>query len=144
MDLGFLPALNATLNSAATALLVAGRRHARAGRVDAHRRTMLAATATSAVFLALYVIHKLALGFESRTLHVSGAPKAAYLVLLATHVVLAMTIPVFALALIALGLRDRRALHRRIARIAWPIWIYVSVTGVLIYVILYHLDPALR
>ena len=143
MDLGFLPALNAALNSAATALLVVGRRHARAGRIDAHRRTMLAATATSAVFLVLYVVHKLALGFESRTLHVSGAPKVAYLVLLATHVVLAMTIPVFALALIALGLRDRRELHRRIARVAWPIWMYVSVTGVLIYVILYHLDPAL-
>jgi len=142
MDLAFLPAVNATLNAAATTLLVLGRRHARAGRIDAHRRTMLAATATSAVFLALYVLHKVALGFESRTLHVSGAPKVAYLVLLATHVALAMTIPVFAVALITLGLRDRRERHRRLARVAWPIWMYVSVTGVLIYVVLYHLNPA--
>ena len=143
MDLAFLPAVNATLNSVAATLLVVGHRHARAGRIDAHRRTMLTATATSAVFLALYVLHKATLGFESRTLHVSGVPKAAYLVLLASHVVLAMTIPVFAVALIALGLADRRERHRRLARVAWPIWMYVSVTGVLIYVILYHLNPRL-
>ena len=62
-------------------------------------------------------------------------------VLLFSHVVLAATVPVFAIWLIRLGLRDDRSRHRRVARIAWPIWMYVSVTGVLIYVLLYHLNP---
>ncbi len=62
--------------------------------------------------------------------------------MLATHVVLAMTVPVFAIVLITLGVRGRFERHRRLARVAWPIWMYVSVTGVLIYVLLYHLNPA--
>jgi uncharacterized membrane protein YozB (DUF420 family) len=144
MDLSFLPTVNATLNATAAALLVAGRRFARAGRIAAHRRTMLAAFATSTLFLALYVLHKASRGFESTTFHAEGAAKAAYLVLLFSHVSLAMAIPPLAIALVALGLRDRRERHRRLARWAWPLWMYVSVTGVLIYLLLYPLNPAPR
>ena len=142
MDLSALPALNAALNAVAAALLLRGRWLIRRGHVDAHRRTMLAAFAVSSLFLALYVLHKAARGFESLTFHAEGLAKAAYLALLASHVVLAMAVPVLALSLIAFGLRGRIARHRRLARVAWPIWMYVSVTGILIYLLLYHWNPA--
>lgn len=141
MDLSSLPAVNACLNAAAATLLVIGRRLAKAHRVDAHRRTMLAAFGVSTLFLVLYVAHKASRDFENTTLHVAGAAKLAYLALLFSHVVLAMTVPIFAALLITLGLRGRFETHRRLARWAWPIWMYVSVTGVVIYVVLYHLNP---
>jgi uncharacterized membrane protein YozB (DUF420 family) len=144
MDLSFLPAVNASLNAVAALLLVRGRLLARARRIDAHRRTMIAAFAVSTLFLALYLLHKAARGFESTTLHVEGAAKVAYLLMLASHVLLAMTVPVLAILLIRHGLAGRIAQHRRLARIAWPIWIYVSVTGVLIYLLLYQWNPALQ
>lgn len=141
MDLSFLPAVNAGLNTVAAALLVVGRRLIRQRRIDAHRRTMLCAFAVSTLFLFFYLVHKASKGFESTTLHVSGAAKVAYLAMLFTHVTLAATVPVFAIVLIRFGLRNEIARHRRLARIAWPIWIYVSVTGVLIYLLLYQWNP---
>jgi putative membrane protein len=143
-DPSWLPALNATLNAAAAVLLVVGRRLARRKEIDAHRRTMIAAFGVSSLFLALYVAHKIARGFVHTTFPATGAAKAAYLALLFSHVGLAMAVPPLAIALIALGLRGRFAQHRRLARWAWPIWMYVSVTGVAIYVLLYQLGPALR
>ena len=140
MDLSFLPAVNAGLNGLALTLLVTGRRLVKQGRIDAHRRVMLSAFGVSSLFLFFYVSHKVSRGFESTTFHVEGAAKLAYLVLLFSHVVLAATVPVLAILLIRLGLRDERPKHRRLARIAWPIWMYVSVTGVLIYALLYHLN----
>ena len=144
MDLSFLPAVNAALNATATALLIHGRRCARRGELDAHRRTMLAAFAVSSLFLVLYLVHKAWRGFENTTFQAEGLAKAAYLALLASHVTLAMVVPVLAIALVVLGLRDLRERHRRLARLAWPIWMYVSVTGVLIYLVLYHLNPVPR
>ena len=129
------------LNALAASLLLVGRRLARAGRLEAHKRVMISAFGVSTVFLVSYLTHKWMRDFENTTFHAVGLAKAAYLAMLATHVVLAMTVPVFALVLIRLGLRDDRARHRRIARIAWPIWMYVSVTGVVIYILLYHLNP---
>ena len=144
MDLSALPALNASLNAIAAVLLVRGRALIRRGRVDAHRRTMLTAFAVSALFLALYLLHKASRSFENTTFHAEGMAKLAYLILLFSHVALAATVPVFAITLVTLGLRGRIARHRRLARVAWPIWMYVSVTGVVIYVLLYHLNPATR
>jgi putative membrane protein len=141
VDLEFLPAVNASLNAAAACCLVVGRRLAKRGRVVAHRRTMLAAFAFSSLFLALYVAHKVSRSFESTPFHVEGAAHVAYLVLLASHVALAMAIPPLAITLVTLGLRGRFASHRRLARFAWPVWMYVSVTGVLIYLLLYQLNP---
>jgi uncharacterized membrane protein YozB (DUF420 family) len=141
VDLSFLPALNACLNALAASLLVVGRRLVRRGRVDAHRRTMLAAFAVSSLFLACYVIHKVSRGFENTTFHAEGAAKLAYLALLASHVTLAMTVPPLAIALVVLGLRGSLPRHRRLARVAWPIWMYVSVTGVVIYLLLYPFNP---
>lgn len=142
MDLSFLPGVNAALNATAAVLLVVGRQLARKRRFEAHRRVMMAAFAVSSLFLVLYVAHKTSRGFVNTAFHVEGVAHVAYLVMLFTHVTLAMTVPVFAIALVVLALRGRRDRHRRLARVAWPIWMYVSVTGVLIYVLLYHLNPA--
>lgn len=140
--LAFLPGVNASLNAAAAALLVVGRALARRGRVAQHRRVMSGAFALSSLFLLLYVLHKVSRGFESTTFHVEGAAKLAYLLVLFSHVTLAMAVPPLAIGLVTLGLRGRVERHRRLARWAWPIWMYVSVTGVLIYVLLYHLNPS--
>jgi uncharacterized membrane protein YozB (DUF420 family) len=141
VDGALLPTLNATLNAVAATLLVWGRRLVKRGEVERHRRVMISAFCVSSLFLFFYVLHKWLRDFENTTFNVEGAAKLAYLVLLATHVTLAALVPVLAITLIVLGLRDRRATHRRLARIAWPIWMYVSVTGVVIYLLLYHLNP---
>ena len=142
MDVSFLPAMNAALNACAAALLVVGRRLVRRGRIDAHRRVMITAFAISSVFLACYVAHKVSRNFENTTFHAEGAARIAYLVLLSSHVVLAAIVPALAITLIVLGLRGRIQRHRRLARWAWPIWMYVSITGVVIYLLLYPLNPA--
>lgn len=142
MDFSFLPTVNASLNAVAAVLLVVGRALVRRGRIDAHRRVMISAFAVSSLFLVLYLVHKASRHFENTTFHAQGAAKVAYLVLLASHVLLAMTVPPLAITLIALGLRGRFERHRRLARVAWPVWMYVSVTGVLIYLLLYHWNPA--
>ena len=141
MDFSALPPINAALNASATVLLVIGRRFAKRGEVERHKRVMLGAFAVSSLFLLLYVTHKVSRSFENTTFNAEGWAKIAYLVLLASHVLLAMTVPVIAIVLIRLGLKDDREAHRRIARVGWPIWIYVSVTGVLIYLLLYPFNP---
>lgn len=145
MESAFLPTVNAVLNACAAALLVVGRGLARRGdarSLDRHKKVMLSAFAVSSLFLVLYVAHKVGRDFENTPFHGEGLAQVGYLALLASHVVLAMTVPPLAIALIVLGLRDRRARHRRLARVAWPIWMYVSVTGVAIYLLLYPLNPA--
>jgi uncharacterized membrane protein YozB (DUF420 family) len=141
MDFSVLPPINATLNAIATVLLVVGRGLARRGEVVRHRLVMIAAFGVSSLFLLLYVSHKVSRNFENTTFNVEGWAKTAYLVLLGSHVLLAMTVPIIAIALIRLGLRDDRERHRRLARIGWPIWLYVSVTGVAIYLLLYPFNP---
>ncbi|MFP6655088.1 MAG: DUF420 domain-containing protein, partial [Myxococcota bacterium] len=84
---------------------------------------------------------KVSRNFENTTFNVEGWAQTAYLVFLASHVLLAMTVPFIAIVLIRYGLKDDRARHRRLARIGWPIWMYVSVTGVIIYLLLYPFNP---
>ena len=141
MDLALLPAINASLNGLATLFLLAGRIAIKRGERERHKRLMVTAFSISSVFLLLYVIHKASRGFESITYNAVGAAKTAYLALLFSHLTLAMTVPVLAIALIYLGVRGRFAGHARLARWAWPIWMYVSVTGVIIYLLLYQLNP---
>lgn len=136
-----LPPVNAALNATAALLLMAGRGLARRGEIERHRLVMISAFGVSSLFLLLYVTHKVSKNFENTTFNAEGWAKGAYLVLLGSHVLLAMSVPVFAIALIVLGLRDDRARHRRVARIGWPIWMYVSVTGVMIYLLLYPFNP---
>lgn len=137
-----LPHINASLNLAATLLLVIGYVQIRRGREAAHRRVMLACFAVSVVFLACYLtyhVHTTAVNrFPS---YPPAAVRWTYYLILLTHVVLAAAVPLLAVVTIALGLADRRALHVRLARWTLPIWLYVSVTGVAVYLLLYHAFP---
>ena len=134
-----LPLVNATLNGLAAVLLVAGWALIKRGRERAHKITMLTAFGVSCVFLTCYLVYHYHVGSVPFT----GPPvvRAAYLTILLTHVVLAATVPFLAGTTIYLGLSDRRQRHRQLARWTLPIWLYVSVTGVVIYVMLYHLYP---
>lgn len=142
----WLPTVNATLNALATLLLVAGYRLIKAKHETAHARVMLSAFGVSIVFLACYLTYHALLLDRTGQGHVTfqGPPPVAavYLVILLTHVSLAAIVPVLAGVTIYLGYRDRRARHRRWAKWTFPIWLYVSVTGVVIYLMLYHLYPA--
>ena len=140
-----LPAVNALLNGTATVLLVAGYVLIKSRRERAHKAVMLAAFGVSILFLACYVVYHVQPDSLQSTRF--GGPPAAryvYLGILIPHVILAAVVPVLAGATIYLGLRDRRAAHRRVARWTLPIWLYVSVTGVIIYGMLYHVYPAPR
>lgn len=135
-----LPALNASLNLLATVLLVTGYVLIRQHREAAHKRAMLAAFGVSTVFLVSYLIYHNAAGHVRFT-----GPQPArtiYLVILLTHIVLAALVPFLAVGTIYLGLAGRLAAHRRLARWTLPIWLYVSITGVVVYVMLYQLYPA--
>ena len=141
MDFSALPAVNASLNAIAGVLLVWGRLAIRRGREALHKRLMIAAFSVSTIFLASYLAHKASRGFQDTTYNAVGLAKTLYLSMLFTHIPLAASVPVMALVLIRFGLTDQRKRHRRLARWAWPIWMYVSVTGVAIYFVLYHFNP---
>ena len=142
MSVTDLPALNAALNGIAGILLVIGLVLIRTGRREAHRKCMLAAFAVSCVFLVSYVTHKALVHGVHTKLGAEGPIRTAYYVMLFTHIVLAAAIVPLALITISRGLRERFDAHRRIARWTWPLWMYVSVTGVLIYFMLYRWYPA--
>ena len=137
MEIADLPALNATLNALATVFLVAGFICIKRGRRDLHKRCMLAALGISALFLTSYVVYHANAG--SRPFPGVGAIRALYFAILVPHVVLAATVLPLALVTTARGLRSQFDRHVRIARWTLPIWLYVSVTGVVIYVMLYQL-----
>jgi uncharacterized membrane protein YozB (DUF420 family) len=132
-----LPAVNATLNAIAGVLLVCGYVMIRRGRVTAHRRLMLSAFATSALFLVCYVIYHANVG--SRPFSGRGPVRAVYFTILITHVLLAAAILPLALITLTHALRARFDRHVPIARWTFPIWLYVSVTGVVVYLMLYRL-----
>jgi len=132
-----LPALNALLNATAAVLLVVGWLLIRAGRREAHRRTMLAALGVSTAFLASYLVYHFQVG--SVRFQGTGAVRAVYLAVLASHTLLAAAVPVLALVTLVRALRRRFDRHRAIARWTLQIWLYVSVTGVVVYWMLYRL-----
>ena len=143
-----LPHLNASLNVLATILLLIGGYLAKQGKYDSHRRVMILCFVVSSVFLGCYLLHKFALWettgqankpFPRDPAIASVAARYTYFTILLTHLILAITVPFLAIAAIVAGLRDRRTAHRQIVRWAWPIWLYVSITGVLVYAMLYHL-----
>ena len=135
-----LPTVNASLNALSAILAVAGWRAIRAGRRERHRALMLSALTCSALFLAGYLT-RLALTGTHR-FPGGGALRAAYLALLGSHTLLAAAALPLVLITLSLALRERFQAHRRLARWTFPIWAYVSVTGVVVYLVLYHLAPA--
>ena len=137
MEIADLPALNASLNALASVFLVSGYLLIRSGRRDAHKRCMLTALTTSALFLVSYVVYHAKAG--SVPFPGAGVIRVVYFAVLIPHVILAATILPLALLTTARGLRGDYARHVRIARWTLPIWLYVSVTGVIVYLMLYKL-----
>jgi uncharacterized membrane protein YozB (DUF420 family) len=144
-----LPHVNAALNTLAALLLVWGYLLIKRGKVIAHRNVMLAAFGVSVLFLACYLAHHIALYLETG----SGSKKfpghygslivAVYRSILFPHIVLAAAVPFLAVITIYHGLTDDRPRHRKWAWRTFPIWLFVSITGVIVYVMLYHLYPDL-
>jgi len=136
IDYTLLPAVNAALNSLCTILLLVGYTLIKQRKIEQHRRVMIAAGVTSALFLTSYLIYHAHVG--SVKFMGEGAIRPVYYAILISHVLLAMVIAVMVPMTFWRAFRDVER-HRAIARITFPIWIYVSVTGVVIYVLLYHL-----
>ena len=139
----YLPHVNASLNALATVLLVAGYVQIKRRQETAHKWTMLACFGVSVLFLACYLTYHFNIPGGSKRFP-SYPPisiQYAYKGLLLTHVVLAALVPFLAIATITTGLRDARLWHRRLAKVTFPIWLYVSVTGVIVYLLLYQLFP---
>jgi uncharacterized membrane protein YozB (DUF420 family) len=143
-----LPHVTAALNATATVFLVMGLVRIRQGRPKLHKKMMLAALVVSGLFLLLYLFHKVALyqatGEPNKRFPTdpSVAPLAArysYYGILATHLLLAMAVPFLALRAVYLAMRGRIVAHKRLVKIAYPIWMYVSITGVLVYLMLYQI-----
>lgn len=136
-DVTILPTVNALLNALTATLLVRGYWLIRHGRIAEHRRAMLGACLGSVIFLASYLIYHFEVG--SVRFRGTGAVRTLYLSILASHTVLAAAVPVLALVTLSRALRERFDRHKRIARWTLPIWLYVSVTGVAVYWMLYRM-----
>ena len=132
-----LPSLSAFLNASAAVLLIWGYTLIRRKRIETHRKVMLAAFVTSCLFLVSYLVYHAMAG--SKRFPGTGTLRAIYLSILGTHTILAAVVPFLAIITLNRGLRGRYDKHRRIARWTLPIWLYVSVTGVIVYVMLYRL-----
>jgi putative membrane protein len=136
-----LAPLNAALNATSAALLFAGWRAIRARRIDEHRRRMQGAFIASGVFLVSYVMRFFLTG--THRFPDVGFVRTIYLVILGTHTLLAMAALPLVLVTLWLARRGRFEKHRKLAKITFPIWGYVSVTGIVVYAMLYHLAPML-
>jgi uncharacterized membrane protein YozB (DUF420 family) len=137
MELRNLPALNAILNSIAFVLLMIGYVLIRQGRREAHRKVMLAAFTTSCIFLASYLIYHFNVG--SVAFRKEGAIRTVYLAILLSHTFLAAFVGVMAPIALFRALQARFAGHAKIARLTFPLWVYVSLTGVIVYLMLYRM-----
>jgi uncharacterized membrane protein YozB (DUF420 family) len=141
MNLTDLPLVNACLNSLSTMLLTAGFVFIKRGNKVAHRNCMVGALATSTLFLASYLYYHFHAG---RTVFPDNWFRPIYLVILLTHTVLAVVIVPLVIAAVVQAIRGKFESHKKIARWTWPMWMYVSVTGVLIYVLLYQIFPPVK
>lgn len=136
MSISDLPTLNATLNAISFVWLVGGYMAVRSGRVNLHRTCMFGAVITSCIFLTSYVIYHYHAG--SKPFEGTGPIRLFYFAILISHVVLAATIVPLASMTVTRAVKGRIPEHRRIARRTLPLWLYVSVTGVIVYWMLYH------
>ncbi len=137
IDYTVLPAVNATLNAISGMFLLLGYALIRRRRITAHRNAMLAAFASSTIFLITYLVYHAHAG--SRPFTGQGAIRYVYFAILISHVILAAAILPMAVSTLSRGLRGRYDDHKRIARWTFPTWMYVSVTGVIVYVMLYQM-----
>ena len=141
-DYSIFPAINATLNGTSAVLLVTAHSMIKRGKVASHRVLMLTAVATSTLFLISYISYHLLLYFKthSGSMHFQGQgwSRPLYFSILISHTILAATIVPLVIITLSRALRERFDRHRAIARWTYPLWLYVSVTGVVIYLMLYH------
>jgi uncharacterized membrane protein YozB (DUF420 family) len=139
-DLSIFPALNATLNGASALLITAGHSFIKRQNLRLHRACMIAAVITSGLFLISYLYYHAHVG----SVHFPGQGwiRALYFAILISHTILAAAVPPLVIITLVLALRESFDRHRRIARWTYPIWLYVSVTGVIVYVMLYEIYGA--
>jgi uncharacterized membrane protein YozB (DUF420 family) len=137
MSVADLPAVNATLNATSAVLLTIGWFLIRSGRIAAHRRFMIAAFVTSSLFLVSYVVYHAQIG--SKPYPGTGVMRAVYFSILIPHVILAAVVLPMAIVTLSRGLRRLDDRHRPLARWTLPLWLFVSVTGVIVYLMLYQL-----
>ena len=142
--IAWLPHVNVTLNTLSTILLIVGFVLIKRKQEKAHRNVMLSALVVSAVFLVCYLTYHFNIegGSKKFPTDTDVAPLAAryfYYAMLASHIILAMAVPFLAIGSIYLGLAGKREAHRKLSKWTWPIWLYVSVTGVMVYVMLYQI-----
>lgn len=136
MKFEYLSTVNAVLNLMSFILLVTGYRHIKAGRKEQHKTFMLAAFGTSGLFLISYLVYHAKVG--SVPFIGEGWSRPVYFTLLITHIILAAVIVPMVLMTVARGLKGKYELHKKIARKTFPIWVYVSLSGVAVYLMLYH------
>lgn len=136
MNLNTLPMINASLNALSAILLVTGHTYIKKGNRQAHRFCMVSAFSVSVLFLVSYLVHHALAGI----IHYQGQGwvRSFYFFILTTHTILAAAVPVLAVITLARALKGNFEKHRKIARITYPLWLYVSVTGVLVYFMLYQ------
>src|ERR1051325_6589462 len=137
MSISDLPALNATLNGTSAILLMIAHNRIKQGKIPQHRALMISAFTVSCLFLISYLYYHANAGVVY--FGGTGWVRPVYFILLTTHTILAAAVPVIATITLVLGLRGRYSKHRRIAKWTYPIWLYVSVTGVIIYFLLFQL-----
>ena len=136
MDLRILPTLNAFLNASTGILLLFGYYFIRRGKRSIHKKLMIAAFSTSVAFLVSYLYYHSQVG--SIPFKGTGSARTVYFSILISHTILAAVIVPMAVVTLSRGLASRFDKHRRIARVTLPVWLYVSVTGVAVYIMLYH------
>jgi putative membrane protein len=139
MSISQLPALNAILNSVSAILLMTGYLFIRQKKIKAHRASMISAFVTSTLFLTSYLIYHFSKELGPTRFRGEGIIRPVYFFILITHTTLAITIVPMVFVTFSRALKKRFDLHRKIARWTLPIWLYVSVTGVIVYLMLYQL-----
>lgn len=141
MSVSFLPTLNAMLNASSGILIVIGFIMIRRRRILAHRACMLGAITCSSLFLISYVVYHVGFGAGVTRFTGTGWVRAAYHTVLISHTILAVTVVPFVIVTLRRALRRDFVRHRKIARWTFPMWLYVSITGVIVYLMLYHIYP---
>lgn len=142
MTVSFLPTFNALLNATTGILIVTGFLFIRRRRIAAHRACMIGAVTTSSLFLISYVVYHVGFGAGVTRFAGDGIARTLYLTILISHTILAVTVVPFVIVTLTRALRGNFPKHRAIARWTFPMWLYVSVTGVIVYLMLYHIYPS--
>ncbi|HMG34550.1 MAG TPA: DUF420 domain-containing protein [Blastocatellia bacterium] len=142
MQVSFLPTLNAMLNATSGLLIIVGFVLIRRRHIRAHRACMIGAVISSSLFLISYLVYHVGFGRGVTRFAGTGWVRTVYLTVLISHTILAATIVPFVVVTLRRALKDQFPRHRAVARWTFPMWLYVSVTGVVVYVMLYHLYPS--